>query len=71
MCQRQAATYLKIPRSTLDNKRKNKFPNTPGHPNIFAEAEVGAFATQVMRHSELRVLVDELDFRFTIKAYVM
>lgn len=70
MTQRRAAEYFKIPRSTIKNKLKNKFPSKPGHPTIFCETEESAFAAHIIQLSEFGFPVDELDFRFVVKAYL-
>lgn len=70
MTQRQAAEYYRIPRSTIKNKLKNKFPSKPGHPNTFSEAEESVFSAHIIRLSEFGFPVNELDFRFAVKAYL-
>lgn len=71
MSQRKAAEYFKIPRSTIKNKLKNKFPSKPGHPTIFSKAEEESFSAHIIKLYEFGFPVDELDFRFVVKTYLM
>lgn len=70
MTQRQAADHFKIPRSTMKNKLKNLFSNSPGHPKVFSQEEELAFASHIDKMCEFGFPLDELDLRYIVKSYL-
>lgn len=73
MTQRNAEAFYGISRSTIKRRLKDTGTDvvkSPGHPTVFTNLEEIAFSTHLMKVCDFGFPVDELDFRFLIKAYL-
>lgn len=70
LTQRAAEARYGIPRSTLKNKLKGSHMKKVGRARVFSEEEEKAFENHLIIMSDFGFPMVEIDFRYTVKAYL-
>lgn len=68
--QRQASQFYGIPRSTINNKLKNRFDKHPGRQTVFSQNEEKVVCAHIMKLSEYGFPITEYDLRCIMKSYL-